>query len=424
MKYLWLFYFPILFLPNLGYSQVTGFGTLEFSDFLIGPYFGLLLLAVTWRDKLYIGRMTPWLGIFIGWAMLSTVTISVRYGYADDFVVEFGLLKIAKIALYGLAGILTARALARPETRERFHWSLLAAAVISGVAILRTGSGQSGQEVTDQGYSASNGISVLMALLFLYLAGRILIGQASRWWRLMAAIGLVIMVIGWTLSDGRGGWLAAAAGIVYFVVRLGFRRQMIAFALVTAVVFSYLYQSEPQFQRQVDMTLFPVEEYGLQGSEPVGPIDDAGRIQTWEAEARKLDRAPWLGAGIHHRGGLSPLWTTGSHNFWLQMFLELGIVGGLLALGILVTMWRQASQVTMMYGRHADIPLKAALVGALVGGLGGEYFYGGIILFTLLAVYAPTGGLPVLASLAGDRYRAALHVPAGPVPRQVGTAGD
>jgi len=42
--------------------------------------------------------------------------------------------------------------------------------------------------------------------------------------------------------------------------------------------------------------------------------------------------------------------------------------------------------------------LRAALVAAVVGGMGGEYFYGGITLLALLAVYAPVGGLPAAAS--------------------------
>jgi hypothetical protein len=37
----------------------------------------------------------------------------------------------------------------------------------------------------------------------------------------------------------------------------------------------------------------------------------------------------------------------------------------------------------------------AALVAAFVGGLSGEYFYGGMALFTFFAVYAPVGSVPL-----------------------------
>src|SRR5690606_27926507 len=137
MKHLWLFYFPLLFLPNLGYARPTPFGTLELSDFLIGPYIILLLFGINWSDRLAIGRLTPLLGIFAAWAFVATITIAIRYGYADHFQVNIGLLKLAKLGLYGVAGILTARALTQPKTRLAFNWSLLAAAVVCGVSLLR-----------------------------------------------------------------------------------------------------------------------------------------------------------------------------------------------------------------------------------------------------------------------------------------------
>jgi hypothetical protein len=37
----------------------------------------------------------------------------------------------------------------------------------------------------------------------------------------------------------------------------------------------------------------------------------------------------------------------------------------------------------------------AALVTALVGGMSGEYFYGGMTLFTFFVVYAPVGSVPL-----------------------------
>lgn len=413
MRYLWLFWFPLLFLPNLGLSQGTAFGTLELSDFLIGPYLVLMLIAATRGMKLNVGRLTPWLGLFIVWALLSTVTIALRYGYADNYHVEFGLLKIAKMVLYGLAGVLTARALYREDARRAFDWSLLAASVVSSVAIIQTGSGQSGQQYTGTGFSSSNGISVMMAILFCYLGGRLMTGEGTSRWRLVAPVGIVILFVGWSLSDGRGGWLAAAAGVAYFVFRLGPTRQMIMYGIAGAVVVLTLYQSTPEFRRQVDMTIFPTEEYGLQETSTVAGVDQGARLETWTNEAGKLDNAPVFGSGIWHRGGPTGLWTTGSHNFWLQMFLETGFIGGVVVIAIVVKMWRHATELRA-HGRRADIPLKAALIAVIVGGLGETYFYGGIVLFTALAVYAPTGGLPVAhAENPVKAIGKGLH-PAGP----------
>jgi O-antigen ligase len=175
------------------------------------------------------------------------------------------------------------------------------------------------------------------------------------------------------------------------------------------VVVLTLYQSTPEFRRQVDMTIFPTEEYGLQETSTVAGVDQGARLETWTNEAGKLDNAPLFGSGIWHRGGPTGLWTTGSHNFWLQMFLETGFIGGILVIAIVVKMWKQATGLRV-HGRRADIPLKAALIAVIVGGLGETYFYGGIVLFTALAVYAPAGGLPLAqveraARAIGERMR-------------------
>ena len=406
MRYLWLVYFPLLFLPNLGFSQATGFGTLEFADFLIGPYLVLLVFAINWGDRLNIGRLTPWMGIFIAWALLSTLTISLRYGVPADQVTEFGLLKIAKLGLYGLAGILTARALTRESTRRAFDWSLLAAAVITGVSLWSTRLGPAAERVAvavvqtqveqATGYSANNGISVMAAILVAYLGGKWLVGDGSRLWRFVAPIGLVITVAGMAVSDGRGGWLAALVGALYLALRLRFNWRVLAMVIAAVAVVGALYQAQPEFRRQVDVTLFlPTEQYGYQGTRTVGTVDDGARIEIWRDQVPKLANAPWLGTGVFHRGGESGIYSSGSHNFWLQMFLETGIVGGLLVLAIPVGMWKQATRMRRAVGGRADVPLKAAIIAVLVGGMGGEYFYGGIILFTLFAVYAQTGSVPL-----------------------------
>ena len=107
-------------------------------------------------------------------------------------------------------------------------------------------------------------------------------------------------------------------------------------------------------------------------------------------------KAPVFGTGFFHRGfefSKSSLDEVGSHNFWLQMFLETGIVGGGLVLLIFWRMWRQAVFLERK-GEKLAIAVQSAFVAAFVGGMSGEYFYGGIALFTLFIVYAPIGSLP------------------------------
>jgi hypothetical protein len=66
------------------------------------------------------------------------------------------------------------------------------------------------------------------------------------------------------------------------------------------------------------------------------------------------------------------------------MFLEMGIPGGMTMLAILWLLWRESRRLLLL-------PVEVALVVAFVGGMGGEYFYGGMPLLTLVMVIAPIG---------------------------------
>ncbi len=53
MKSLWMFYLPLLFLPNLAGGK-TSFGVLYFSDYLMGPFLVLVALAAGLRSCLLV----------------------------------------------------------------------------------------------------------------------------------------------------------------------------------------------------------------------------------------------------------------------------------------------------------------------------------------------------------------------------------
>jgi O-antigen ligase len=103
--------------------------------------------------------------------------------------------------------------------------------------------------------------------------------------------------------------------------------------------------------------------------------------------------APLFGSGFFHRGGESGLWSSGSHNFFLQMFLETGLVGGGILIAIVICAWRQACQPFAARNR-VGLSTRAALITAIAGGMSGEYFYGGAGILILFAVFAIVGSLP------------------------------
>jgi hypothetical protein len=149
------------------------------------------------------------------------------------------------------------------------------------------------------------------------------------------------------------------------------------------------YETLPNFQSLVDLTLSPSDDAPLQS------VDDGARFSTWVHEAPKLINAPVLGTGFYHRGGTSGLWDSGSHNFFLQMFLETGIVGGILVMSVFALTWRQAGP-TATSRNKISVATRAALMTAVVGGMSGEYYYGGVSVLVLFATFAIAGGLPTV----------------------------
>jgi hypothetical protein len=148
----------------------------------------------------------------------------------------------------------------------------------------------------------------------------------------------------------------------------------------------------------VDKTLAPDPEYLPENTAVgIGGFDDGARINIWLRQAPELVNAPVLGTGYFHRGGRSGIWPTGSHNHWIQMFLETGLIGGTLTLLILLRLWRHTNHAAVRAAGY-DVAMKAVLVTTFVAGMTGEYFYGGLSVFTLFVVYGPSGAFPVRAS--------------------------
>jgi O-antigen ligase len=402
VKRLWLLFFPLLFLPNFGLSRQTPFGVIEISDWLILPFLALLLPSPSARYPQSLSRLRYLLFGFLLWACFTTLSIPARYDYLNDVPVLVGcFLKLAKLAVYVAAGFLIGRKLSDSRTRGQWLWSLLAALVMLSVGLMVSTNDPEMQSTTDvlQGYKSYNSIIVSMAILCTYTAGLWIDNVGSRKWRVGAAIALgaalCSIVISASLSNhGRGGWLGLIVGCGYFLWKRTANFKAMAIALVLALTAFIGYSAVPDFRSLVDSTISPdpAEEYSVSG------VNDGARISTWVHEAPKLVNAPLLGTGFYHRGGPSGLWDTGAHNFFIQIFLETGIVGGILMMMIFVQMWRQAGSAITLQQRIGT-PTRAALIAAIVAGMSGEYFYGGAGVLVLCAIFAYAGSLPLLSMI-------------------------
>jgi O-antigen ligase len=247
-------------------------------------------------------------------------------------------------------------------------------------------------------------------MLYCWLAAYAFSPHSSREWSVVLAIASPVLLVGMFFTDGRGGWVAAVVGAAYVALRYGIRPLLVAAAFVVALTLVATYQTESAFRKQVDMTFDPTRlNYQSEFATSAG-IDDGSRVEIWQHEAPRVIDAPLFGTGLYHRGGLSGLWTTGSHNYWLQMFLETGIVGGVLVLSVFWKMW-QAAGSRWPEAAGVGIGARGALLAAFLGGMSGEYFYGGKPLLALFLVVAPALSLPFEAQTRVAPSNTALGKP-------------
>ncbi|UCG77259.1 MAG: O-antigen ligase family protein [Nitrospirota bacterium] len=392
---------PLLFLPDLGLNVNTALGTLKISDFIIVPL--TLLMFVTPRREDGIDRNMSGISrlmiIFSWWALIVTLLFPMRYNYSSNTELYFSILKLAKLLLYGMFGIFIASILKSDKEWNWFNWSIVVSGFLAGLNLiafrLHLVRPDSIVALNEQVYTG-NLVSVMLAIIASYVLALLLQKHGSHRWRLAATTALVIMAFGMFVSGGRGGWLAMLASLLYISLRQK-RRYAVIVAIVSLGLIIFSYSNLEVFREDINRTIWfePGYHTGIpgQGTGLMG-IDDGSRLWWWKNEGSKILDDPIVGRGFFHRGGLSGLRWEGSHNFFVQMFLETGIFGGSIVMIILLIMWRQSGKSGLGAG-GVELPVKAGLIAAMIGGMSGEYFYGGMGLLTLMLVYAAVGRLPL-----------------------------
>jgi O-antigen ligase len=243
------------------------------------------------------------------------------------------------------------------------------------------------------GYKANNATSVAVAILVCYVGGILIMGGETKQWRLFAKIALAVGIVGSLVSQGRGGWVAAAAGILYLLWASKRPRAAIGLAIASLLLSVVSYRVFPQVEQRMNATVAQPNNAFGSAERNIAGINDGERTAIWMGNVGRVFDHPVLGTGLYHRGGLSGLPWYGSHNFFLQMFLETGLIGGGFILAAFARMWVDAGARANRRERMG-VALRAALIAAFVGSMGGEYLYGGQVLLALLLVYAPTGAMP------------------------------
>jgi O-antigen ligase len=412
MKHLLLFFAVIApFVPDIARAGSTGgLGQITQADKLLVPAFVILALIGRRLPPTPMERYVRPLLAFVLFAVVSSVSVPLRFPTADPNVAVMGVLRMAKFSGYALLAFASLRCFASQEYRKTVVFGWGAGVALISIVLIRQGlSLDVGIGVKDGIYIQGNPYSVALACVVVSALSVLGSGRLSapHTW-LIGAVTLA-GVIGMLFSQGRGGWLSLLLGAVFMVRKIRVRYVVVAASVALLVVTAAA--NSPSVARNLRGLIVEEQGYSASGEDAESSLDDGARLGTWLHESTKLAEHPVLGYGIFHRGGASPLWSTGSHNFFLQMFLEAGLLGGGAFLWFFWTLWRA----TQTLQGQAGIGTRAVLLTVVSGALGGEYLYGDAPLYCFIIALWPLAipaefGAPAaeaLGRISGRRKRPA-----------------
>ncbi len=397
MKNLWLFILPFLFFPDLEWIDATAYGDIKVADYVMVIY--LLVIFFAWlklpSGSREISKSSRILLLFFVWTCLVTVSIPVRFGYNEILPQEMitALLKVGKFLLYTLAGIFTSQVVFRSNKIKAFQLSLLVGLSIPTFFFLYYGSPKQyflEGGISSYASSGSSAFALCLAMFFCYFLVLLISNRLeTRFQRNCVALTCFFMAVAVMASYWRAAIVAMIVGSFFGLVKSNIKIGYWVFLSSFVVVLTILISSSEDFQNRLDQTIHPFK-YAEDSSQVSNfadkyGVDDGSRLQVWTEEGQRFWDAPIFGAGFYHRGGLSTLPLYSSHNHFLQMFLETGVVGGLLFILLFHQLWIDASK----FSAH-DLPLgiaiKSAVVAVIICSMAETYLYGGLVMFFILAI--------------------------------------
>jgi O-antigen ligase len=352
---LFAFLVPFEGILVLGHSGVTALR-------VIGA-FGAAVLLVYGFCSGRLGfppRQVLWWGLFVGWS-----TASFLWALDRDVAID----RIATaIGLFGLYAVVASFHMTQQEL-QRLLWLTVAGGAVVAVVVVReftTVFGLQGRANLVLGDQTANPNDLAGSLLLPFalalagaLSGRRLVARTG----LFAVLALLILAILLTMS--RSGMISMTVVLFSYLLRTG-RKKLIPVCLIGLAGF---------------IVLMPKLFYQRWEEAPTGRME--GRLDIWIAAREIVKRSPVLGVGTgnfpvayNYVAGYAPRfrgYDRASHNMYLDVLSETGIIGALLFLAAFASQ-AVASRQARSCGTEAPffgIALESALLGLLVQGLSG-----------------------------------------------------
>ncbi len=316
---------------------------------------------------------------------------------------------------------------------ERRHVRWLAVAFVAGAALTvlwgaakgGLNVGGSGAEVTGsegrfQGGAGDPNYLAAVLVPAIMLAGGLAVRRAPGQ-RLLLALATVIIAIGLAATQSRGGLIGAGVcAIVALVIWRGRRGLILGLIVLAVSAIAMFFLANPSALNRL-----------------LASNQGSGRIDIWQVAWRIVHDNPIVGVGLAQFPQVSPHYVLQPgaldyvslivekhievHNLYLQLWVEDGVVGLLLFLGVVVASlaagWRAARRFDVQGDAEMSALARAAIL-ALIGMLTASFFLSNLEagqLWVLLALG------PILAGLAGRQAQASMASPQlSPVPRPLG----
>lgn len=209
---------------------------------------------------------------------------------------------------------------------------------------------ESHEEGGSMGYAGGNGLAAFTAQATVFLLA--LAGYERRPWMRFGYYGLALFsAVCLMYSLSRGGYAAFLAGCVV----IGLLKQRKVLIGLCILLFTWTLIVPPAVQQRIEMTYNPT----------TGSLDNssATRLSLWNNAMDVFTQNMWLGAGfdtyayMHLNKRSDGVYYADTHNYFVKVLAETGVVGMCLFLWLLFRMLGESFQLI----RHARDPFFASL---------------------------------------------------------------
>jgi O-antigen ligase len=365
-------------------------GTLELMDLIIIPFILFVIIGKQGKGILISKRFTIIILFFIFWITLGVLFLPLRYNYPNFKIFYFSILKVAKFTMYVVTGLLIIRVFSL-KYFNRYFFSLIVTGLLISISIVYVKLNVNPLVARSVIFSADNVMSAGMCLLLAFLTPFVFKNNFNLFLSTFLKIGFPIMLLGLLLSEGRGGMIAYFISVIYFLRNKFYKlRFSLGILLGVLMIVGFFFMFE-EFQYEVLRTFGYSQEYNIKmqkNNAGIGGIDDGKRLSGIIVSIGSVLETPIMGTGFYHRGWKTSLMAAGSHNFWLQMLLETGLVGFLLVINLARNCWIITNRIKSVDYRLSE-SFKMVLIAAFIVLNSGEYFYAGEALMMFFLLLAP-----------------------------------